>query len=332
MIGIKVALLLRSCSIFTNFVEQNGHYSNKCDNMAKELREVLSRYIEQASASSIYLLDDVFAIVDNPTFAIVPNHPYRNPLIIGVYCTSGSGKGRVNTKIFDLVQHSLMIVLPGQISELIDISPDFRATYIIMTDEFTNSLGIGNTFSLNNIVASSPYIYLEERAKDSLENYLTMCRSLIPQTNNPHQLEILQLLTRAFFLGLGYFIHNIEQEGRESRSSELTRRFLELVEQYYTEYRELSFYANKLNLTTKHLSRVVKEASGKHATEWIEKYIILDAVTQLISTNCTVKEIAYRLNFPSQSCFGKYFSRIVGLSPAAYRGEYRTHKTEHLVP
>ena len=84
-------------------------------------------------------------------------------------------------------------------------------------------------------------------------------------------------------------------------------------------HRELSFYAEKLNLTTKHLSRVVKEASGKSAMEWIEKYVILDAISQLHSSNVSIKEVAYRLNFPSQSCFGKYFNRVVGVSPTTYR-------------
>jgi AraC-like DNA-binding protein len=51
--------------------------------------------------------------------------------------------------------------------------------------------------------------------------------------------------------------------------------------------------------------------------------VVLDAKTQLCTTERTVKQIAYDLNFPSQSFFGKYFSRIVGLSPAAYR---RRHK------
>jgi AraC-like DNA-binding protein len=214
--------------------------------------------------------------------------------------------------------------MPGQITELIDVSEDFNATYIIMTDSFTNSLGIGNTFSLKQVVASSPYIYLEERAKDSLENYLTMCRNLIPQKSNPHRLEILQLLTRAFFLGLGYFIHKVEEPNNvESRSNEITKKFIELVEEHYSRHRELSFYAGKLNLTAKHLSRTVKETSGKHATEWIEKHVILDAITQLLSTNTSIKEIAYKLNFPSQSCFGKYFLRITGVSPATYRTQHK---------
>ena len=292
--------------------------------MDNQLHDIFKHYIDNVNKTFIYAVDGEYAIIDNPTFSIVPNHPYRNPLNIGVYCTSGSGKGRINTKVFDLTQNSLMIVLPGQITELIDVSDDFNATYIIMTDSFTNSLGIGNTFSLKQVVASSPYIYLEERAKDSLENYLTMCRNLIPQKSNPHRLEILQLLTRAFFLGLGYFIHKVEELNNvESRSNEITKKFIELVEEHYSRHRKLSFYAGKLNLTAKHLSRTVKETSGKHATEWIEKHVILDAITQLLSTNTSIKEIAYKLNFPSQSCFGKYFLRITGVSPATYRTQHK---------
>lgn len=292
--------------------------------MDNQLHDIFKHYIDNVNKTFIYAVDGEYAIIDNPTFSIVPNHPYRNPLNIGVYCTSGSGKGRINTKVFELTQNSLMIVMPGQITELIDVSEDFNATYIIMTDSFTNSLGIGNTFSLKQVVASSPYIYLEERAKDSLENYLTMCRNLIPQKSNPHRLEILQLLTRAFFLGLGYFIHKVEELNNvESRSNEITKKFIELVEEHYSRHRELSFYAGKLNLTAKHLSRTVKETSGKHATEWIEKHVILDAITQLLSTNTSIKEIAYKLNFPSQSCFGKYFLRITGVSPATYRTQHK---------
>jgi AraC-like DNA-binding protein len=232
------------------------------------------------------------------------------------------GKGRVNTNIYNLQRHSLMIVLPGQITELIDLSDDFRATYIIMSDEFVSGLGIGNTFSLNTIVSSSPNIVLQDRAKEALESYLSMCRNLIPIDKNPNRLEILQLLTKAFFLGLGYFLHDVTQKAN-TRSEELTNLFIKYVEQNYAEHRDLGFYAEKLNLTTKHLSRVVKETSGKSALEWIEKHVILDAISQLQSSNISIKEIAYRLNFPSQSCFGKYFDRVVGVSPMVYREKHR---------
>ncbi len=149
-----------------------------------------------------------------------------------------------------------------------------------------------------------------------------MCRATISEQSNPHHLEIIRLLTRAFFLGFGYFMH--EQESEEpSRNQQLTQEFIRLVEANYKVHRDLRFYADRMGLTAKYISTIVKLSSGKSATEWIEKYVTLDAITQLHSTSKTVKEIAYDLGFPSQSCFGKYFCRVVGLSPAAYRVEHR---------
>lgn len=288
------------------------------------LSELLSRFVINNNISS-YVIDDHFAIIENPIFSILPNYPYRNPLVVVVYCTSGIGKGRVNTNIYNLQRQSMMIVLPGQITELIDLSDDFQATYIIMSDEFVSRLGIGNTFSLSNIIVSSPKTVLQDRAKQALESYVSMCLNLIPIDKNPNRLEILQLLTKAFFLGLGYFLHDISKT-ENSRNEELTTSFIRLVEQNYTEHRNLCFYAEKLNLTAKHISRVVKDCSGKSAVEWIEKHVILDAISQLLSSNISIKEIAYSLNFPSQSCFGKYFSRVVGVSPANYRVRHRASK------
>lgn len=285
------------------------------------LSELLNRFVDAGGNQAICCLNDDFAVIDNPSFAVLPNHPYRNPLVVALYCKQGSGKGRVSTRTFDIRSGSFFIVLPGQITELVELSDDFEATYIIITEQFTESLGIGNTFNLRNIIAHNPHTPLVGRAAQAFEGYLTMCRNLIPVESNPNRLEVLTLLTRAFFLSLGYFMHQTES-AEKSRQDEITSQFLSLVEKSYREHRELDYYAEKLGLTAKHVSKVVKQSSGKSATEWIEKYVTLDAVTQLTSTNRTIKEIAYNLNFPSQSFFGKYFSRIMGVSPATYRAKY----------
>lgn len=290
--------------------------------MTTTISDTLRQYISNGYSASIFTLGDDFAIIENPTFSIIPNHPYRNPLIVAVYCTAGNAKGRINAKSYHLQEGSFMIVLPGQITELANSSIDFSASYVVMPESLAESLGIGNTFSLSKIVASSPYILLEGRAREALEGYLLMCKNTIQEERNPNRLEIIRLLTRAFFLGLGYFIHKVEQSVSR-RCDEVTKTFISLVEQHYIYHRELSFYAEKLNLTSKHLSRAVKKASGKSATEWIEKYVILDSITQLLSSSLTIKEIAYRLNFPSQSCFGKFFYRIMGVSPLSYRNNHK---------
>ena len=291
--------------------------------MENRLTKTLQKYIDNGAIDGIYSIDEQLVIIDNPSFAILPNHPYRCPLSVALYCTRGKGVGRINATTFTISRGSFMIVLPNQITELVDVSSDFQATYVIMTDEFTASLGIGNTFSLQSTIAQSPHIELVDRAKEALEGYLAMCKSIIPEQRNPNRLEIVILLTRAFFLGLGYFLHECDTPLRQSRKAEIADEFLRMVEANYREHRDIGYYAERMGLTPKHLSTAVKQASGHSGVEWIERYVVLDAKTQLCTTERTVKQIAYDLNFPSQSFFGKYFSRIVGLSPAAYR---RRHK------
>ena len=75
----------------------------------------------------------------------------------------------------------------------------------------------------------------------------------------------------------------------------------------------------KLCKSAKYLSRVIMEAMGRSATDWIERCVIMDAKAQLSSTQKRISEISDDLNFASPSFFGKYFKRITGLSPRAFR-------------
>ena len=95
--------------------------------------------------------------------------------------------------------------------------------------------------------------------------------------------------------------------------------FLKTVATHYKQQRSVTFYADKLYLTPKYLSCVIKEISGKSAGEWIDEQVILAAKALLKSSNMTIQEISVELNFANQSFFGKYFKQHTGISPKAYR-------------
>jgi YesN/AraC family two-component response regulator len=91
------------------------------------------------------------------------------------------------------------------------------------------------------------------------------------------------------------------------------------VQTHYREQRGLDFYADKLCITPKHLSKVIKAISDKPANDWIDEHVVLEAKALLKSTNMTIEQISDELNFPSQSFFGKYFKRVTGMSPKEYK-------------
>ena len=92
-----------------------------------------------------------------------------------------------------------------------------------------------------------------------------------------------------------------------------------MVSENFKRERDIGFYADRLCVTNKYLSTLLKQHTGMTALEWIERHVVLYAKSCLSSTTMSVQQISDDLDFPSQSVFGKYFKRVEGLSPKAYR-------------
>jgi AraC-like DNA-binding protein len=92
-----------------------------------------------------------------------------------------------------------------------------------------------------------------------------------------------------------------------------------MLGRHYQKEQNVNWYAEKFCLTPKYLSKLIYEASGKYASDWIKDYIIQEAQTLLISSSLTVQQISDKLGFTNQSHFGTYFKRYTGLSPKEYK-------------
>ena len=103
------------------------------------------------------------------------------------------------------------------------------------------------------------------------------------------------------------------------REDELYTLFMKEVLLHYKKERRLEFYASKLYISPKYLGTVLKNRTGKKATELINSVLIEDIKYQLRYTNEPIKVICDNFNFPNPSFFGKFFKNMVGLSPMEYR-------------
>lgn len=99
----------------------------------------------------------------------------------------------------------------------------------------------------------------------------------------------------------------------------LLRKYLEKIEENYTEMHEVAAYADALNLSAGHLSEVVKEQSGRPAIAHIHERLMLEAKRLLFHTDRSIKEIAFELGFEDASYFNRFFKRLAVATPADYR-------------
>ena len=99
----------------------------------------------------------------------------------------------------------------------------------------------------------------------------------------------------------------------------LFKRFMEMLVNDKVRSRSVSNYSERLCVTSKYLSAVCKQLTGRTASSWINEFVIKDVVRQLCYTDLSIKEISLRLGFPNVSFFGKYVKNQLGMSPSEYR-------------
>ena len=143
------------------------------------------------------------------------------------------------------------------------------------------------------------------------------------QANVSYKREaILSAVSSLFYILLGAWSPDQSNENSENpsnRTKVIFDKFMRLVMENYFEHRNVGFYADQLSLTPKYLSKIIKTASGRSAPEWIDSYVVLEAKNLLKYSGSTIKEIVFKLNFPNQSVFYKFFKAHTGMTPTEYR-------------
>ena len=104
----------------------------------------------------------------------------------------------------------------------------------------------------------------------------------------------------------------------KGRREELFRLFIEQLNTHRGKH-ELSFYAERMNISPQYLSRLVFEASGAAASDWINRAVTLQTKLLLRSSGLTIEQIAEELNFSTTPYFCRFFKREVGITPTEYR-------------
>lgn len=170
----------------------------------------------------------------------------------------------------------------------------------------------------------SPEINLTEKELTQLQRYIKIIRTVMEDnfnmTLNRHIVS--SLVSSLIYQVAVYSFKHLGVELSDhvpNRRSTYVREFVRLVHLNYANERSLSFYANKLCVSPKYLSILVKESTGRSAAAWINHFVIMEAKNLLRFSGKNVQQVAYSLNFINQSAFGKYFKHITGMSPSEYQ-------------
>jgi len=155
---------------------------------------------------------------------------------------------------------------------------------------------------------------IDERKKE-LESMDASCKSYKVIS------RIIVLLEQATILEFArMFMRNQTAQPEEmEKERKLMIQFTFLLFQHYKTHRQVQFYADTLNVSPNHFTRMIKKVSHRTPSEWISLLTINQAKKLLCRKQVSIKEVAQELNFPEQFTFRKYFKLYTGVSPKEYK-------------
>lgn len=252
-------------------------------------------------------------------------YPIRIDAYIFVVCSSGLIELTFNLYGLKLSSNSMFLYKPGAILQINALKPS-KLNIMVFTRHFIDEIGLRlENIPLQYKIVRERHIFtLSESSCRHLRTLMAITSDFIcMDKSNCHYGEMVRSAFRSFIYCAIYLMNEqMEERGNDAllHSENIHfEKFMRLLEDNYKKEHNIGFYSDKIGLSPKYLSLLIKKVSGKLATEWIDEYVILEAKNLIKYSSLSIQEISFSLNFNNQSFFGRYFKRHTGLSPKAYR-------------
>jgi len=251
--------------------------------------------------------------------------PLRLNALSFLLVEEGEGIISIDYVSYKLTANTILIIMPVHIIQEVESSPNFKGKFLVSDISFLDEYKHDNMIvSLSNLIQirKNPIINLIEEESQYLDSCIEDIREKLNQKHYFLHKEVLQVAYISFLLEYSNLLMKKKEDmviQKISRREEILNDFLKLLLENCKEQRIVTFYADKLFITSQYLSLVLKDLTGKTANEWINEAVLLEAKILLRSPNITVQLVADTLNFADQSTFGKFFKKHTGISPMEYR-------------
>lgn len=249
--------------------------------------------------------------------------PWKSDYIKIVVCGKGCFEINVDGEDYNVNAGETAFVNDNASISVVSCSDDVTVNILMFLPSAIKDI-LGNTvmvMRVYNTMNPTPCHIWKTGEEDMIVMYGILLHKAEAERNMPFVADESKLLLTSFTYRLcSLFSKRLAQSDKSNdRKTEIFSRLLQLVSEYYNKERSVSFYADKLCLSPKYLSSLVKTQCGYTVQELVFKALIRRSIFLMNNTSLTISEISNELNFPNVSSYGTFFKKHTGLSPRNYR-------------
>ncbi len=257
-----------------------------------------------------------------PHTAAAPHHgsthaPSRSPIHYFFFLLSGTVLAEIGGKTYLIKEHELVVIPAGQA---------FAIKY------FEGATGYMGGFSTSFISGTSEnaiakYDFLRiwgspkiELGEEAFSRQIPLFDRIYQEYTSGHpNADIIKAYLTVILTEADVIYRNTIKDVT-SHNNGICNRFLnELFKGEGNHNLPVAEYAKRLGITPNHLNKVVKGATGKSPSAWIEEAIIQQARLLLKGTDLPLGDIAAKVGIMDQSYFARKFRQHEGMTPSEYR-------------
>lgn len=245
-------------------------------------------------------------------------------MTVGVIC-NGTAKVVINNRQFELHPNSLFLIREGAKITSFRCTKACMGYFVTCSTEFVESIKLDTSDMLSTAVLFSTKPCFEANSSEvaSLSDICDTARMVASRGALLYDKKILASLLTSFYYVVASIINKSMADDASradgSRADELMRQFIAELSASCERERSVEYYAKQLGITPKYLSLICKKKVGVNASKVIDGAVVNKAKELLTHSGMSIQEVSERLNFVSQSFFGKYFKQRTGVSPSRYK-------------
>jgi AraC-like DNA-binding protein len=243
---------------------------------------------------------------------------HRHTFFFVLALKKGKGNHLIDFTPHKVRNDSIFMMRPGQVHQL-ELKAGSTGYIMEFSMEFYHVHDRGTGNMLRTATTSNSCV-LNEKSFDRLNSILASIFQEYTEEKDGHH-EIIRAQLDIFFIE---YVRNRKHVKASSSNVSLYEQqrleeFLQLLETNLSSQKQISDYADMLNLSTYQLGAITKKALGKTPSELQNEFIILESKRCLLATSDQVNQIAWHLGYEDPSYFIRFFKKHTGFSPETFR-------------
>lgn len=264
----------------------------------------------------------------------IPNHllinhsriekPHKHNFYTSMIFTAGSGTHEIDFNRYIVKPGTVFTLAPGQTHSW-ELSDDINGYIFFHNQEFFDLFFVRETLREYPVFRSIFFpngICLSDEHQHRITDYF---KRMLEEVKRDYWRKDMMLvnLTVQFYIEINRVLLSGERFQKTNSPYNLHfQRFEDLLEQHFIQEKSALFYAEKLNLSPKHLNRICKATVNQTTTEVIWNRVLLETKRMLIYSRKNFAEIASVLGCDDYSYFSKVFKRKTGATPKDFLKHY----------